>query len=1578
MGINLLLRKFTILLSILLSMTAAMAFPEGSKELYIGTHEVWLFSCNDAVGQCNNGGPRTRFASYDGPENDRLYFIKLNSTETIYLGFNGSINTPNNNNAHIVFRIKNLAGTIVYPETSLPTTGTGYIPSINEARVGPNQIYVSGGYTAINFHPADTGIFYIEWTRKLNSNGNIDLGGIAMDLIDVTVYDTVASLVKPGRLYSKSWQFQENNNCSGKTYVYSVDSIITSCQFDNMQGGIWVQFCNQWGCANTGNFTLDRKSKNTQSLLPQFRIFVNNPDPVLFPPAVTLGQIVPPDPYGIQDCNTGNIVFHVNVDKPGNVAITLDFSGIYVTRILNQNVVVGQNTITWDGLDGTLPTGVPVPNGVNVTFTVQYINGLTNLPFYDVEKNPNGFTIAMVNPPGSAPFVFWDDTGVGGGSNLTGCQSPPGCHTWAGFGQGFGNLKTINTWWYNVSATTVPITIEEWRKPGTLVFNQSPPQTYCAGASGIVFSVSTDLNTSQYHWGFTGAGAVITQLLPSDPFISVNFTVPTTGNITVYGSNTNCIDPSASVSLPVTINPIPTADAVPNQILCHNASTVAVNFSGTVPGTVYTWFNSNTTIGLAPSGAGNIASFVAINSTSAPITAMITVTPAYTAAGVTCTGTPVPFTITVNPMPTVNNIPNQGVCHGAATAAVTFTGFVPGTIFTWANDNASIGLTGTGTGDIASFTATNTTSAPVLANITVTPEYANGGVTCTGSPITFKINVYPIPTVDAVANQTLCNAAPSAMVTFSGNVAGTVYTWMNSDITIGLAGTGSGDIASFTATNSTNAPVTATITVTPEFSNSGNTCTGTFTSFTITVNPTPSVICAPTQTICSGNTTLATTLSSDVASGVSYTWTASAVPPSLYGFSASGATLTAIPAETIYNPDIIQGSVTYTVTAHFASCPGTSNTHVVLVNPSPTVTPSPITQNTCSANQMSQQISFTANVSPTTYTWAVDQVTGLLPGYLTGGTTDFIPAQTLMLSGPAQGSIRYIITPSSQIGLSCPGSPNYATIVVNPLPTPVISGAILTCELGPNVTYTTPNIAGHSYLWTITGGTITSAANLNQITVQWGSYLGSPGTLTVTETIDASLCVVTSPTYNVTLQQRPVPTLTGPVTVCNTSFGNLYTTESSMFQYNWQISGGTITSGGTPGSSTATVTWTTPGAGFIEVNYINALGCPGYPAKNLAVQVNPLPVTTITSAAGPDCNLQTHVYQTPFDLACTYTWSASSGNVVAGQGSNSATISWLSPGPAVVSVTGTYAGTTGCTTSSTLPTTVYPSPTPAFTACFDLVTTQNAKPIQLKGGLPLGGQYQGSPAISFDILTGKYWFNPGSPMVMPGIHPITYHSQNSFGCANTSPPVSITLLPSNATFTCNTTFTDPRDGKQYQTALLASQCWMKENLRYSAPSPYTSTAFATPQTDNCTFERYCLAGDPGCNSYGAVYQWSEMMQYNEDFVTTRQGFCPPGWHVPTSAEWQNLIDASQGPGIAGGLLKDMGTVQAFHALLGGVVYLNSLWSFTASDTPNATLYWTSTLANSKPVARGLNIFNPSVSLYESSRANAFPVRCVKD
>jgi hypothetical protein len=154
-----------------------------------------------------------------------------------------------------------------------------------------------------------------------------------------------------------------------------------------------------------------------------------------------------------------------------------------------------------------------------------------------------------------------------------------------------------------------------------------------------------------------------------------------------------------------------------------------------------------------------------LNTTNAPITATITVTPS--ANG--CTGTPVTYTITVNPIPTVNTNANEVVCNGAAVAAINFSSPVTGTSYAWTNNQPSIGLPAAGNSDINSFTGINNMNAPITAHISVTPSANN----CTGAPINvISITVNPTPTVNvAGSNITVCNGAAVPAINFTSSVS---------------------------------------------------------------------------------------------------------------------------------------------------------------------------------------------------------------------------------------------------------------------------------------------------------------------------------------------------------------------------------------------------------------------------------------------------------------------------------------------------------------------------------------------------------------------------------------------------------------------------------------------------------------------------------------------------------------------------------------------------------------------------------------------------------------------------------------
>ena len=111
-----------------------------------------------------------------------------------------------------------------------------------------------------------------------------------------------------------------------------------------------------------------------------------------------------------------------------------------------------------------------------------------------------------------------------------------------------------------------------------------------------------------------------------------------------------------------------------------------------------------------------------------------------------------------------------------------------------------------------------------------------------------------------------------------------------------------------------------------------------------------------------------------------------------------------------------------------------------------------------------------------------------------------------------------------------------------------------------------------------------------------------------------------------------------------------------------------------------------------------------------------------------------------------------------------------------------------------------------------------------------------------------------------------------------------------------------------------------------------------------------------------------------DDTPADQGFCTPGWHIPSENDWNILFANYINSAFAGSPLKYSG-YSGFNALLSGVRDIKKGWEYQGF----ATFFWSSTPSGSiKAWAHGMNEVDPSVSLYPSSRVNAFSVRCLKD
>lgn len=648
----------------------------------------------------------------------------------------------------------------------------------------------------------------------------------------------------------------------------------------------------------------------------------------------------------------------------------------------------------------------------------------------------------------------------------------------------------------------------------------------------------------QYQWNFGDASLSNLQNPPGH-----SYTAGTYG-VTLIATDQHQCPNKDSVTL--TVNPSPDVTQVQSEVLCNGSNTTAVNFTGSIPGTVFSWTGSTSAIGLASSGTGNIASFVAVNNTNAPIVDTIKVTPSYTGSGLTCTGTIMTYTITVNPTPSVANVANDTLCANSNYAGVTFTAPVTGTVLSWTNDNPAIGLPASGTGNIPGFVTVNGGTTPIIGNITVTPTFSNGGVTCTGAPKSFSITVLPVPAIiNPLVDQVWCNGSATTAVTLNANAVVAQYSWTNSNASIGLPASGTGNtIASFPATNITNAPIAGTINVSAVFTSGTHSCSATPGSYVVTVNPTPSVNAIANDTLCN-NSTATINFTAPVV-GTVLNWVND--NPAI-GLAASGAGNISFTATNAGN-SAITGNITVTpsYTNGGQTCTGTPKTFSITVNPSPTI--NQIGNDTFCVNVATPVINLVPGGSNAVYTWTNSNPAIGLGANGTGDIPSFVATNTTV--SPLVGNIHVtaVFTNGTQ---TCAATPLDFQILVNPKPVMNPVSDIVYCNrVSTSPVVFTSSAPGTLYAWTNSDTTIGLAAsgigNIPVFTATDTTTVPVIATITVIPQLPngTQLCGGDTITFHITVNPTPVVSIVSSNPLPMLCIGRSDTlTASGALSYQW-------------------------------------------------------------------------------------------------------------------------------------------------------------------------------------------------------------------------------------------------------------------------------------------------------------------------------------------------------------------------------------------------------------------------------------------
>ena len=537
---------------------------------------------------------------------------------------------------------------------------------------------------------------------------------------------------------------------------------------------------------------------------------------------------------------------------------------------------------------------------------------------------------------------------------------------------------------------------------------------------------------------------------------------PVTATVVVTPSFEGCNGPTETFT--ITVNPTAEMNDPEDMVVCNAEVTDAVEFTTDNTGgtTTYTWINDTPAIGLAATGSGDLPSFTAINTGTEPIVATVEVTPLFT-DDINCDGISQTFTITVNPSAQVDEPNDLIICDGQTTSITYTTQNTGGTTsYSWVNDTPGIGLASSGNGNIESLTVSNSGNTPVVATVIVTPTFENEGVACQGDSQTFTITVNPSSQVDEVDSQILCNADETAAIAFSTENTGgtTTYSWVNDTPSIGLAATGSGDIASFTAVNNSTSPVTATITATPIYTNEGISCDGPEETFTITVNPTAQVDDSQDQIICNGETTSVEFTTQNTGGTTTYAWTNDTPSIGLADLGTGNiASFAGVNEGT--SPVVATLTVTPTFTENGISCTGPEETFTITVNPTGQLD-AVDSQILCNADETAAIAFSTENTGgTTTYAWTNDTPS---IGLASSGNGD-IGSFNVVNNGNEPVTATVVVTPSFE---GCNGPTETFTITVNPTAEMNDPEDMVVCnaEVTDAVEFTTDNTGGTTtYTW---------------------------------------------------------------------------------------------------------------------------------------------------------------------------------------------------------------------------------------------------------------------------------------------------------------------------------------------------------------------------------------------------------------------------------------------------------------------------------------------------------------------------------
>lgn len=160
------------------------------------------------------------------------------------------------------------------------------------------------------------------------------------------------------------------------------------------------------------------------------------------------------------------------------------------------------------------------------------------------------------------------------------------------------------------------------------------------------------------------------------------------------------------------------------------------------------------------------------------------------------------------------------------------------------------------------------------------------------------------------------------------------------------------------------------------------------------------------------------------------------------------------------------------------------------------------------------------------------------------------------------------------------------------------------------------------------------------------------------------------------------------------------------------------------------------------------------------------------------------------------------------------------------------------------------------------------------------------------------------------------------------------------------------------------------------------------QKDDSKIERYCYDNDTAnCDRYGGLYQWAEMMGFNDSCNTkscahliqeNHQGICPDGWRLLTYDDFYIIVNSNENTHGVEGVRSAFG-FGGYNTTGFSLVGAGYNWQHTFTQM-NESTYWhypqEGTLGDNTSFVGCQSRTETTLCSQSTYKTNGFSVRCV--